>query len=294
MNAGSERAVGATVLIVDDTTANLGVMVEVLESEGYRVLVAHDGGDGIRCAETEQPDLVLLDIMMPDMDGVAVCKRLKADAATRHIPVIFMTALDDVQDKIAGFAAGAVDYVVKPLQIAEVVVRVRTHVESSALRRRLAAQNLELRLARDELERRVQSRTRALEIEIEERRRAEIALQKSYEQIHDLYEHAPCGYHSLDASGVFVRINDTQLNWLGYGREELVGKRRLDDFLAPKSSRRFAKALALIIRRGWVRDVELELVRRDGTGMPVLLSATAMRDARGGFVMTRTTLYDLS
>jgi diguanylate cyclase (GGDEF)-like protein/PAS domain S-box-containing protein len=282
------------ILIIDDIPANVGVIVDILETEGYRVLVATDGTEGVRRAETERPDLILLDVMMPGVDGFAVCRRLKSSAQTNHIPVIFMTALDDLQDKLAGFAAGAVDYLAKPLQIAEVVTRARTHLELGALRRQLAAQNQELRAARDELEQRVQSRTAALRAEVEERRRAEHELQKSFEQIHDLYNHAPCGYHSLDDNGIFQRINDTQLSWLGHEREELVGKRRLVEFLTPKSARLFSKAFTLIKRQGWVRDVELQLVRRDGSRVPVLLSATAVRDAEDRFVMTRTTLYDLS
>src|SRR6185503_16624863 len=105
--------------------------------------------------------------------------------------------------------------------------------------------------------------------------------------------HAPCGYHSLDKDGVCVRVNDTQVNWLGFTRNELLGK-LFSDFLTPKSARVFAKAFPLIKQRGWVRDIELQLVRRDGSSMPVLLSATAVSDAEGQFVMTRTTLYDLS
>ena len=281
------------ILIVDDIPANLGVMVDLLESEGHRVTVARSGTEGFQKAEQEQPDLVLLDVMMPGEDGFSVCRRLKAAPQTRHIPVIFMTSLDDLQDKLAGFDAGGVDYLSKPLQLAEAVSRVRTHLELSALRRQLAEQNQQLRQARDELEERVQTRTAALQDEIEERRRAEIELQRSSEQIHDLYNNAPCGYHSLDADGIFVRVNDTQVNWLGYPRSEIIG-RRLKEFLPCKSVSLFRKAFVLIKQRGWIRDVELQLLRRDGTCMPVLLSATAVRDVDGKFVMTRTTLYDLS
>ena len=283
----------ALILIIDDIPTNLGVMVDLLETEGHQVVVARNGAEGMRRASSDQPDLILLDVMMPGENGFAVCRRLKGTDTTRNIPVIFMTSLDDLQDKLEGFAAGAVDYVTKPVQIAEVVTRVRTHLELSALRRQLAAQNQQLLEARDELEERVRLRTADLTAEIEERHRAQLELQKSSEQIRDLYNNAPCGYHSLDKHGVMVRINDTQVNWLGYPRSELIG-RRLAEFLTPKSVRLFNKAFPLVKDRGSVRDLELQLIRRDGSCLPVLVSATAVRDGDGEFVMTRTTLYDLT
>jgi len=146
-----EPAAAQTVLIVDDTPANLGVMVQHLEDHGFRVLVAQDGAEGLRRAADFRPDLILLDITMPGQDGFTVCRRLKADPATRHIPVIFMTALTDQRDKLEGFAAGGVDYVTKPLHIDEVTARVRTHLELNALRQQLAAQNRLLTARSEEL-----------------------------------------------------------------------------------------------------------------------------------------------
>ncbi len=141
MKLAAGVAAAQTVLIVDDTPANLGVMVQHLEDQGFRVLVAQDGAEGLRRASDFRPDLILLDVTMPGQDGFAVCRQLQGDAATRHIPVIFMTALADQRDKLEGFAAGGVDYVTKPLHIDEVAARVRTHLELNALRQQLAAQN---------------------------------------------------------------------------------------------------------------------------------------------------------
>ena len=133
-----------TVLIVDDTPANVGILVEYLEGRRVRVAVAQEGEEGLARAEFVQPDLILLDVMMPGMDGFETCRRLKASPGTRDIPVIFMTALADTQDKISGFAAGGVDYVTKPFQIDEVWARVTTHLALRSAQKRLAQQNAQL------------------------------------------------------------------------------------------------------------------------------------------------------
>jgi signal transduction histidine kinase len=133
-----------TILIVDDMPANLGVLTSHLERQGYIAVVAQGGEEGVERAEFVRPDLVLLDVMMPGLDGFETCRRLKANAATRDIPVIFMTALADTGDKLTGFAAGAVDYVTKPLNGAEVLARIDTHLTLYGLRQQLAAQNEQL------------------------------------------------------------------------------------------------------------------------------------------------------
>jgi two-component system sensor histidine kinase/response regulator len=133
-----------TILIVDDMPANLGVLTSHLERQGYVAVVAQGGEEGIERAEFVRPDLILLDVMMPGLDGFETCRRLKANPLTHDIPVVFMTALSDTGDKLAGFAAGAVDYVTKPLNGAEVLARLDTHLTLYALRQQLAAQNEEL------------------------------------------------------------------------------------------------------------------------------------------------------
>jgi len=200
MNAVAERSASdrtPTILIIDDMPANLGVMVEHLAARGWRVLVAQEGEEGLTRARFALPDLILLDVMMPGAGGFETCRRLKADERTRDIPVIFMTALADVEDKLKGFAAGAVDYVAKPFHIDEVLARVGTHLALRSSQQQLAVQNAylaeqiavrreaeaALQAARDELEQRVAARTAALgranaslEAEIAERTAAQEAL----------------------------------------------------------------------------------------------------------------------
>jgi PAS domain S-box-containing protein len=152
----------ATILIVDDVPANLGVMVESLEQFGHRVVVAQDGKEGLLRASIVKPDLILLDVMMPGMDGFEVCRRLKEQAETRDIPVVFMTALSDTADKIRGFTAGGSDYITKPFQMDEALARVGTQIKLRAMQRQLESQNEELQRYRVSLEQQVEERTNQL------------------------------------------------------------------------------------------------------------------------------------
>jgi len=133
-----------TVLIVDDTTENLQILMAVLEDE-YTVLASKNGERALRLAAGESPpDIILLDIMMPGMDGYEVCQRLKADEATRDIPVIFITALGEAEDEAKGIELGAVDYITKPISPPVVKARVRTHLALTKATKRLKEQNKEL------------------------------------------------------------------------------------------------------------------------------------------------------
>lgn len=132
------------ILIVDDTPANLQLLVGILHEEGYRVRPVTSGEHALKAARAEVPDLVLLDITMPEMNGYEVCRRLKADPKTADVPVLFISALSETDDKVRAFEAGGVDYLSKPFQVAEVLARVRTHL---LIRRQ--QRNLEESLARE-------------------------------------------------------------------------------------------------------------------------------------------------
>lgn len=156
-------------------------MVGHLEAQGYRVLIAQDGEEGLQRAELTHPDVILLDVMMPGLGGFEVCRRLKSRSSTREIPVIFMTSLTDTRDKVAGFTAGAVDYVTKPLQADEVIVRIEAHLKLHAAQILLEEQNTLLAMYREDLEGQVAERTAELH-EINRRLRAEVAERERAEQ----------------------------------------------------------------------------------------------------------------
>ena len=129
------------IMIVDDTPANLRLLSQMLGERGYQVRPVPDGPLAVAAAQAEPPDLILLDIRMPAMNGYEVCQDLKADARTRQVPIIFISALDATQDKVRAFAAGGVDYVTKPFQVEEVLARVETHLALRRLQRQLQDAN---------------------------------------------------------------------------------------------------------------------------------------------------------
>lgn len=133
-------------LIVDDTPDNIGVLFEFLGEHGFEILIAEDAEDAIQTAQMEckEIDLILLDVMLPGMDGFEACRRLKSIPETQEIPVIFMTALTDVTNKIKGFEVGAVDYITKPFQQEEVLARIDTHLNLRHLQKTLEHQNSRL------------------------------------------------------------------------------------------------------------------------------------------------------
>ena len=134
----------STILIVDDNPTNLEVLSGVMVDSGWEILVALDGESAIEQMEYARPDLVILDVMMPGIDGFETCYRIKSNAALQDIPIIFMTALSDTRDKVKGFSLGAIDYITKPFQTEEVLARVKTHLQIRELTQQLQTQNQKL------------------------------------------------------------------------------------------------------------------------------------------------------
>ncbi|MES0488955.1 MAG: adenylate/guanylate cyclase domain-containing protein [Leptospirales bacterium] len=134
----------ASILIVEDNKKNIQVLAKALEKEKFNISIAHNGVQALNLINKSKPDLILLDIMMPEMDGFETCKRLKADTATKDIPVIFLTAKDQTSDIVKGFELGAVDYLVKPAHSAELLIRVKTHLDLKRHKELLKKENEKL------------------------------------------------------------------------------------------------------------------------------------------------------
>lgn len=218
MDMTIQAPLGGEVLIVEDTPASLQLLANLLTQAGYTARRAQDGHMALLSAQAHPPELILLDVRMPDIDGYEVCRRLKADVRTRDIPVIFLSALRETDDKVRAFQLGAVDYIAKPYQSDEVLARVRTHIELHRLQARLEEQvqerTAQYRRADQELRasrRRLQELAAFLET-VREEERARIA-----RELHD----------ELGQSLTALRID---LNWLkgrcgdnGAIRERLAG-----------------------------------------------------------------------
>ncbi len=299
-----------TILIVDDTAANLVVMADFLGSHGFSVVVAQDGEEGVERAQFVQPDLILLDVMMPGLNGFDACRRLKANEETKDIPVIFMTALSDPNDKITGFGTGGVDYVTKPFQIEEVLARVNTHLALQAMQRQLAEQNLQLReeaavreeaeaalqRASDELEERVTQRTAELaqanarlKSEIVERTRMQEELREREMRIRRLVESNIIGVFYWAKDGHISEANDAFLRITRYTREDmLMGKVNWNSMTPAEYRATDERAFEELAKGGTCTPYEKEFISKDVRRVPILVAYAyfeGSQEAGIGFIL---------
>jgi diguanylate cyclase (GGDEF)-like protein/PAS domain S-box-containing protein len=254
-----------TILLVDDSPVNLGVIVESLEGHGYEVLVAVDGEEALQRVEIAKPDLVLLDVMMPGIDGFEVCRRLKAQEHTQNIPVIFMTSLSSIDDKVKGLEAGAVDYVTKPLQVNEVRARVDTHLKLCALQQKLEAKNAKLQL------------------EIAERKRIEEALIASEQESRTLVDNSPDTIARYDRNCRRSYVNPAFAGMTEGGAAALLGKKPTE---CPGGLNADLYELKIneVLETGVNTEFELKWPDQDGREISSHIRLTAERDAAGNIV----------
>lgn len=151
-NDPQSQKISGDILIIDDTPATLRFLADLLNKAGYVVRKVTSGEQGLETARLEPPDLILLDVKMPGLDGYKVCDRLKSIDRTRDIPIIFLSAMHEELDKVLAFEAGGVDYITKPFQIVEVLARIETHLQVSRLQQKLQQQNAQLQ---QEIEQRI-------------------------------------------------------------------------------------------------------------------------------------------
>lgn len=279
-----------TILIADDTPGNLGVVVDSLEARGIRVLVALDGIEALERAAFSQPDVILLDVKMPGIDGFETCRRLKRDERTRDIAVIFMTSLMDNEDRVQGFLVGGVDYVTKPLRVDEMVARVGVHLELRIMHKQVLAQNRQLLAevavrketeaalsqARDDLERRVALRTQELarananlRAQIDERRRADARLQASEARFRAIVETSPVPLCITSMPDGRILYTNQPLREL-FGMDEGLSA-NIADFYAEQGERE--RLIERLRTEGSFGNTEVQFRRPDGTRLWAMATA---------------------
>ena len=194
------------ILVVDDNPTNLRVLTESIRGQGWMTLVATDGEMALEQIAYARPDLILLDVMMPGIDGFETCRRLKADPMTDPIPIIFMTALSDTVDKVKGLDLGAVDYITKPFQQEEVVARIRLHLRLAQLNQMLEQRNRELQSLTKTLEHQVAVRTQELTSSLEHLKETQLQLIQS-EKMSALGQLAAGIGHEINNPVCFIKGN---------------------------------------------------------------------------------------
>lgn len=237
----------ANILIIDDTPENLNLLSAMLSDQHYKVRSVTKGATGLRGAQAAPPDLILLDINMPEMNGYEVCQRLKADNRTQEIPVIFISALGDVLDKVKAFAVGGIDYITKPFQVEEVLARVETHLTIRQLQVQLQAQNARLQQ------------------EIHERQQAEEKFAKAFRASPN-----PIAIASL-SDGRLVDVNASFLRMIGCTSTEILGHTPVE-LQCGISAVVYNTAVQHLIETGSLRNQECEFLTKSGASRAVLLS----------------------
>ena len=253
------------ILVVDDEPANLQVMRGILAAS-YQLVFAKTGAQALEAARRHAPDLILLDIMMPEMDGYEVCRRLKEDPRLGQIPVIFVTAMSEFEDEARGFAVGGVDYIIKPVSTPIVLARVRNHLCLS----------WSLKVVQDQadgLEARIVERTRALALEVEERR-------KVNQMLSAILEASPVAIVMLDPDGSVRSWNRAAEAIYGYPAAEIIGKSypaALDDGPSLES------VLARLAAGEVLHNIERLRRRKDGSVLSLRGAVAGLFDGHGTF-----------
>jgi PAS domain S-box-containing protein len=239
------------IMVVDDTLENLRLLTDMLSSEGYKVRPTQEPGLALDSALAAPPDLFLLDVKMPGIDGYELCRRLKQDKRTAEVPVIFVSALQELHDRVRGFEVGGVDFISKPIQREEVLARVKTH--------------LQLWRMQKSLEELVAERTVEL-------RQSYEAIQISEKKYRSLFNDALDMIHLVGLDGHIADANLTELQTLGYTKEEYIGKSLLE-IIQPDQREKTASVLQRVFSGETVRNYETVFIAKSGRLINVEVSA---------------------
>lgn len=257
---------GAKVLIIDDNPHNLRMISDFLEGPEFNILVAEDGESGLERAGYVLPDIILLDVLMPGIDGFETCRRLKAQKETREIPVIFMTALSEAEHKVKAFQTGAVDYITKPFHKEEVLARLMVHL-------RIRELTSGLREAKASLEKRVAERTAQLAEANETLTASEYQLDRIINSVGD-------PIFVKDRQHRWILLNDAFCSFTGYSREMLIGKSDYD-FFPRHEADEFLAGDEIVFNTGKENINEEHVTNAKGIVRTVLTKKTRYIDEKG-------------
>ncbi|HEY9725644.1 MAG TPA: response regulator, partial [Chroococcales cyanobacterium] len=263
------------ILAVDDTPVNLHLLAKMLSEQGYKVRITPNGKLALKSVSINPPDLILLDILMPQMDGYEVCQRLKADERTRDIPIIFISALSEAFDKVKAFEVGGADYITKPFQVEEVLARVENQLRLRLQEKQLSEQNARLQQ------------------EIEERKQAEAALAQSEQKYRNLVESSQDLIWSTDAQGRYTFVNGTVKQIYGYEPEDMVGRRFLD-FVQSEQVTKEREVFQDLLKGASVFQYETTHLAKDSRPIQLMFNAIALQDTEGRVIGTTGTTSDIS
>lgn len=249
----------ADILVVDDIPHNLRLLSKILEAQSYNVRCTTSPKMAIQAAKTRQPDLMLLDVKMPEMSGYDLCELLKTDLETKYIPVIFISALDELEDKLKGFEVGGVDYITKPFYEAEILMRVRTQITLQVQKKQLMAQNHQLK------------------DEILKRQQTERSLLISEQRYRNLVELSRDWIWECDANYQLVYSNAQVFPLLGYAPEMVVGQ-TITSLMEAESATQFLQTMADLSSDRPSTQMEVWLRQSSGTTISVETSGLARFD----------------
>ncbi len=268
------------ILIVEDNKPDLKFMSEILKKEGYRVRAAGDGELALRSVQAKLPDLILLDINLPGMGGVEVCRHLKNEPETKNIPIIFISAMGKTNLKVKALEAGGTDYVTKPLEISEILARINTHLNLYKLQQRLRTQSEELRV---EIEKRknTEAELKKHRNELEELVKERTAEMKQREEKYsNLYESSLDGIAESNLDGAILSCNPAYEKMTGYTFEELK-KLKYQDITPSKWAEIDKKHVKQALSQGFSDDYEKERIHKDGTIFPISIRIWLRKNKSG-------------
>jgi diguanylate cyclase (GGDEF)-like protein/PAS domain S-box-containing protein len=278
----SDQHTKGEVLIVEDTPASLKLLSDLLTEAGYYVRQAPNGELALWTAQSRPPELILLDVRMPGIDGFEVCRRLKADPALSQVPVIFLSAQHDTDDKVRGFALGAVDFIAKPFQTEEILARTDAHVRLGRAQKALAAE-------RALLEQRVAERTAELAREVEQRRANEEFLRLASQ----VFEATQDAIVVTDREGRIVATNPAFTQISGYTAQEAMGQSVGVLHAGNQDPASFEQMVQSIVGTGhWSGEILAR--RKNGETYPGLLSASVVKDEAGHVVNHVAVFMDIT